>query len=210
MGRFIDALRERKMLDNTLILFLSDNGANAESGPNGRLEGAVPGSANSVVFEGQSWATLSNTPLRRYKHYNHEGGIATPLIVHWPDRIKTPGELRKQSGHLVDIMATCVDVAGATYPAEFKGKPILPMEGKSLLPALDNRSIQRERCTGSTRATRPSAWATGSWSAWGAVDLGNSTIWRPIARNYTTWPRPSRNWHKSWPRTGTPGLSGRT
>ncbi len=144
VGRFIDALRERKMLDNTLILFLSDNGANAESGPNGRLEGAVPGSANSVVFEGQSWATLSNTPLRRYKHYNHEGGIATPLIVHWPDRIKTPGELRKQSGHLVDIMATCVDVAGATYPAEFKGKPILPMEGKSLLPALDNRSIQRE------------------------------------------------------------------
>ena len=144
VGRLVDALRERKVLDNTLILFLSDNGANAESGPNGRLEGAILGSANSVVFEGQSWATLSNTPFRRYKHFNHEGGIATPLIAYWPDRIKTPGELRKQPGHLVDIMATCVNVAGATYPAEFKGKPILPMEGKSLLPALDNKPISRE------------------------------------------------------------------
>ena len=144
VGRFVDALRERKVLDNTLILFLSDNGANAESGPNGRLEGDVPGATQSVVFEGQSWATLSNTPLRRYKHFNHEGGIATPLIVHWPERVKTPGELRKQPGHLVDIMATCVDVAGANYPTEFRGQPILPMEGKSLLPALDNKPIQRD------------------------------------------------------------------
>ena len=144
VGRLIDALRDRGVLDNTLVLFLSDNGANAESGPNGRLEGKVPGSAHSVVFEGQSWATLSNTPLRRYKHYNHEGGISTPLIVHWPARIKTPGELRQQPGHLIDIMATCVDVAGAKYPAEFKGQPIQPMEGKSLLPALENRPIERD------------------------------------------------------------------
>jgi arylsulfatase len=144
VGRFVTALRERKVLDNTLILFLSDNGANAESGPNGRLEGNVPGATKSVVFEGQSWATLSNTPLRRYKHFNHEGGIATPLIVHWPEHVKTPGRLRKQPGHLVDIMATCVDVAGAKYPAEFRGQPILPMEGKSLMPALDNRPIQRD------------------------------------------------------------------
>ena len=135
---------ERKVLDNTLILFLSDNGANAESGPNGRLEGSQPGATQSVVFEGQSWATLSNTPLRRYKHFNHEGGIATPLIVHWPQRVKTPGELRKQPGHVVDIMATCVDVAGAKYPTEFHGQPIQPMEGKSLLPALDDKPIQRD------------------------------------------------------------------
>ncbi|MGO9109389.1 MAG: arylsulfatase [Thermoguttaceae bacterium] len=144
VGRFVDALRERKVLDDTLILFLSDNGANAESGPNGRLEGKVPGATQSVVFEGQSWATLSNTPLRRYKHFNHEGGIATPLIVHWPERIKTPGELRKQPGHVVDIMATCVDAAGASYPAESHGRPIQPMEGKSLVPALDNKPIQRD------------------------------------------------------------------
>jgi arylsulfatase A-like enzyme len=144
VGRLVAALRDRKELDNTMVLFLSDNGANAESGPNGRLKGEPPGAAQSEVFEGQSWATLSNTPLRRYKHFNHEGGIATPLIVHWPQRIKTPGELRKQPGHLIDIMATCVDVSGAAYPREFEGKPILPMEGKSLVPALDNRPIPRD------------------------------------------------------------------
>jgi arylsulfatase len=144
VGRFVDALRQRGVLDNTLILFLSDNGANAESGPNGRLEGRSPGSTDSTVFEGQSWATLSNTPLRRYKHFNHEGGISTPLIVHWPEQIKTPGELRHQPGHLVDIMATCVEVAGAKYPAEFRGKPIEPMEGRSLLPALENKPIERD------------------------------------------------------------------
>ena len=144
VGRLVAALKDRGELDNTLILFLSDNGGNAESGPNGKLNGDPPGSAQSDVFCGQSWATLENTPLRRYKHYNHEGGIATPLIVHWPARINARGELRHQPGHLVDIMATCVDVAGAKYPAEFQGKPIQPMEGKSLVPALDNQPIQRD------------------------------------------------------------------
>lgn len=144
VGRFVDALRQRGVLDDTLILFLSDNGANAESGPKGRLEGNPPGAARSTVFEGQSWATLSNTPLRRYKHFNHEGGISTPLIVHWPQHVKTPGELRQQPGHLVDIMATCVDAGRAKYPAEFHGKPIEPMEGKSLLPALENKPIERD------------------------------------------------------------------
>src|SRR6476469_624735 len=123
---------------------MSDNGGNAESGPNGRTEGTPLGSVKSTVFCGQSWATLSNTPLRRYKHFNHEGGIATPLIVHWPAQIKTPGELRQQPGHVVDIMATCVDVAGANYPAQFKGQPIPPMEGRSLLPAFSNQPIQRD------------------------------------------------------------------
>lgn len=136
VGRFVTALKERGVLDNTLILFLSDNGGNAESGPNGRLEGDPPGGPKSTVFEGKSWATLSNTPFRRYKHFNHEGGIATPLIVHWPARITQPGQLRTQVGHVIDLMATCVDVAGAKYPAELDGKPILPMEGRSLLPAI--------------------------------------------------------------------------
>jgi arylsulfatase A-like enzyme len=144
VGRLVAALNDRGELDNTLILFLSDNGANAESGPKGRLEGKNPGSAGSIVFEGQSWATLSNTPLRRYKHYNHEGGIATPLIVHWPARISAKNEYRQQPGHVVDIMATCVDVAGAKYPSEFNGKSIPPMEGRSLVPAFDDKPIQRD------------------------------------------------------------------
>jgi arylsulfatase len=144
VGRLVNTLRQRGELDNTLLFFLSDNGANAESGPNGRREGAHPGATGSTVFEGQSWATLSNTPLRRYKHFNHEGGIATPLIVHWPAQIKTPGELRSQPGHLIDLMATCVDVAGAAYPKEFKGQAIQPMEGKSLVPAFSNLPIERD------------------------------------------------------------------
>jgi len=144
VGRLVSALKERGVLDNTLILFMSDNGGNAESGPSGKLIGEHPGDAASDVFCGQSWATLENTPFRRYKHYNHEGGIATPLIVHWPAKIKDGGALRQQPGHLIDIMATCVDVSGATYPAEFKGHAIQPMEGRSLVPAFDNKPVERE------------------------------------------------------------------
>jgi arylsulfatase len=144
VGRLVEALRQRGALDNTLIFFLSDNGGNAESGPNGRYEGQSPGSADSTIYCGQSWATLENTPFRRYKHYNHEGGIATPLLAHWPARITGGGQLRTQPGHLIDIMPTCVELAGATYPKEFKGKPILQMEGRSLVPAFDNQPIQRD------------------------------------------------------------------
>ena len=140
----MEALRQRGALDNTLILFLSDNGGNAEAGPEGRYVGQQPGSEDSNIFCGQSWATLENTPFRRYKHYNHEGGISTPLIAHWPARVSNGGPLRSQPGHLIDIMATCVDVSGATYPKEFKGRAVLPMEGRSLVPAFDDKPIRRE------------------------------------------------------------------
>lgn len=112
VGRFIEALRQRDVLDNTLILFLSDNGSNGESGPHGRLNGEVPGSVASDVFCGQSWATLENTPFRRYKHHNHEGGIATPPIAYWPGGIQAKGEFRSQPGHLIDIMAPPSGKAG--------------------------------------------------------------------------------------------------
>ena len=144
VGRLVEALKERGMFENTLIFLMSDNGGNAESGPNGRLEGGHPGAAYSTVFCGKSWATLENTPFRRYKHFNHEGGVATPLIVHWPVGISARGEFRQQPGHLIDIMATCVDVAGAKYPGEFRGLPIPPMEGQSLVPAFENKPVQRD------------------------------------------------------------------
>jgi arylsulfatase len=144
VGRLVEGLEKRGVLDNTLILFLSDNGGNAESGPTGTLKGEPPGAAGSTVFCGQSWATLQNTPFRRYKHYNHEGGISTPLIAHWPAGIAAKGELRHQPGHLIDIMATCSDVGGAPYPKEASGRPILPMEGRSLAPAFANKAIQRD------------------------------------------------------------------
>ena len=84
VGTLVEGLKERGVLDNTLIMLLCDNGGNAEAGPRGRLEGDEPGGPKSTVFLGQSWATLANTPFRRYKHFTHEGGISTPLIVHWP------------------------------------------------------------------------------------------------------------------------------
>jgi arylsulfatase A-like enzyme len=143
VGVLVDALKKRGEFDNTLIFFLSDNGGNAESGPKGRSEGD-PAKAGSTWFCGQSWAGLENTPFRFYKHFNHEGGISTPLIAHWPAGIKTPGEFRRQPGHLIDIMATVADVGSATYPKEFKGHAIPPMEGRSLVPAFGNQAIERD------------------------------------------------------------------
>jgi arylsulfatase A-like enzyme len=90
------------------------------------------------------WANASNTPFKLYKHWVHEGGISTPLIVHWPQGIKSKNELRSQPGHLIDIMATCVDAAGADNPHEYNGNQIIPMEGRSLLPAFENKPIDRE------------------------------------------------------------------
>jgi arylsulfatase len=146
IGKLVDHLKKRGVLDNTLILFLSDNGGNAESGPKGRYEGNRPGGPGSTVFLGQSWATLANTPFRRYKHFTHEGGISTPLIAHWPKGIpaERDGKLEKQPGHLVDLMATIVDITGAKYPTEYKGNKIQPMEGVSLVPAFAGKPLDRK------------------------------------------------------------------
>ena len=76
----------------------------------------MPGPADTYIGYGKGWANVSNTPFREYKHWVHEGGISTPLIAHWPAGIKRGGELEHQPGHLIDIMATCVDLAGADYP----------------------------------------------------------------------------------------------
>jgi len=107
-------------------------------------KGVMAGPADSWVAYGEEWANVSNTPFRLYKHWTHEGGIATPLIVHWPKGIKTKGQLRTQPGHLIDIMATCIDIAGIKYPKQFHGYEILPFEGKSLKPAFSNKPVRRE------------------------------------------------------------------
>jgi arylsulfatase len=143
VGDLVAGLKQRGILENTLILFMSDNGGNAESGPKGRTVGD-PSKGGSDWFCGMSWAFVENTPFRLFKHFNHEGGIATPLIAHWPAGIAAKGEWRTQPAHLIDIMATCVEVGGATYPKEFKGRPILPMEGKSLTGAFASKPVGRE------------------------------------------------------------------
>jgi arylsulfatase len=108
-------------------------------------KGAMAGGADTAIGYGRGWATVSNTPFREYKHWTHEGGISTPLIVHWPDGVTRHGELESTPGHLIDLMATAVDVADASYPQTFHdGQPIKPMEGTSLLPLFAGQSIQRE------------------------------------------------------------------
>jgi arylsulfatase len=98
----------------------------------------MPGPATTYIAYGRNWANVSNTPFREYKSRNHEGGISTPLIAHWPKGIHAKNELRHQPGHLIDIMATCVDLAGAHYPETYQGHEILPMEGESLAGTFDS------------------------------------------------------------------------
>jgi arylsulfatase len=172
IGRLLADLRASGQLDNTLIFFMSDNGACAEWEPFGfeiaptdnpqpgtginqgtqglpnklyqGAELARMGQPGSRPSYGSGWANACNTPWRLYKHYDHEGGISTPLIAHWPAGIQAKGEFRTQVGHLIDLMATCVDVSGARYPAEFNGSKILPPEGLSLVPAFAGRPLERE------------------------------------------------------------------
>jgi arylsulfatase A-like enzyme len=125
---------------------------------------AMPGPADTYVAYGRGWANVSDTPFREYKHWVHEGGIATPLIVHWPKGIPEVlhNQLVTQPGHLVDLMATCVDVASAAYPTEKGGEKIQPMEGVSLLPALTGKPLDRAQpiCWEheSNRAIRDGQW----------------------------------------------------
>lgn len=117
-----------------------------------------PGPADTYVAYGRGWATVSNTPFREYKHWVHEGGISTPLIVHWPRGVTAPGSLCRQPGHLIDIMATCTDVSGAPYPPE-----ATPLEGRSLLPALAGQTIDRDALYWEHEGNR--AIRVGDWKA---------------------------------------------
>jgi len=101
-----------------------------------------PGPDNTYPLYDKGWANVSNTPFRFYKHWIHEGGISTPLIVHWPDGIGTKGRITGQLGQLPDIMATIVDAAGADYPEMFNNNEIHPMEGVSLIPAFDGEEFE--------------------------------------------------------------------
>lgn len=108
-------------------------------------KGAMAGAADTFIGYGRGWATVSNTPFREYKHWTHEGGVSTPLIVHWPARVSRRGALETTPGHLIDLMATAVDVSGASYPSEYHdGQAIKPMEGKSLVPAFLGEKLDRE------------------------------------------------------------------
>ncbi len=170
IGRVVDRLRAAGKLDDTLILFLSDNGGCAEEvqpafGPillKGKAAAEKTWDGETVVFHndpnrmpcdeatyqsyGVPWANLSNTPFRLYKHWVHEGGISSPFVAHWPNGIKEPGVIRHAPAQLPDIMATAVDLAGANYPQERQGRPVKALEGFSLRDALNGAAYGRESC----------------------------------------------------------------
>ncbi|MGB6041611.1 MAG: arylsulfatase, partial [Pirellulales bacterium] len=164
VGRIVDKLAELNLQDDTLILFLSDNGASPERpgapgfdrvsetrdgrkctyfGDDDYKKTIMPGSDVTHAGIGQRWANVANAPFRFWKGHGFEGGICTPLVVHWPNGLQTqPGQITDQPGHVIDFMPTFLELANVTYPNEFQGHPLVPLDGKSLLPIL--RGQQRD------------------------------------------------------------------
>ncbi len=147
IGRLVEHLKGKGILDNTVIIFLSDNGCSAE--PEDQIFGYQWGtntrwnysewrrnSARQGASQGMVWAVSSNSPYKWYKKFTHEGGISTPLIVHWPEGIKTPGSIDNKTGHIVDIMATCIELSGAEYPVKRNNVPVRKYRGISLVKNL--------------------------------------------------------------------------
>ena len=139
IGRVLNKLDELGETDNTVILFLSDNGGCA--GQAHFTPTIPPGPLESYRSVDPPWANASNTPFRKYKAWDHEGGICTPFIAHWPGVIQNGGSLTHRMGHIIDIMATFVDITGAEYPSSYNDSRVLPMEGTSLLPAFEGKQI---------------------------------------------------------------------
>ncbi len=139
IGKLTAFLQKSGQLDNTLIFFLSDNGGEAESGPFGQFEfenlGQYGKGGNKY---GKGWATLSNTPFREYKHFTHQGGVQSPLIVYWPAGIdgKMRNRILSQNAYLPDLVETCLEVAGASRPQKKEGKPVPRGDGVSLVKVL--------------------------------------------------------------------------
>ena len=142
IGRVLDAIAARGELDNTLILFLSDNGGCAEF--RHQTPEVPPGPAHGYHTCDPPWANAQNTPWRKYKRYDHEGGIATPCIAHWPARI-APNTQSDAVAHIIDLMPTALELSGATYPTENHGERVPPLEGQSLLPLLDGGAGDADR-----------------------------------------------------------------
>lgn len=147
IGRILDQLKAMNAQDNTLILFASDNGASAEImvRHGGHDPAAAPGSAASYLCLGPGFSSASNTPFRRHKTWVHEGGIATPLIAHWPAGIGARGELRRTPAHVIDFVPTALELAGLPVPTEWQGEARPALPGKSLKPAFAaNVAVERD------------------------------------------------------------------
>jgi arylsulfatase len=225
VGRIVDALRRTGQEQNTLILFMADNGGCAEElGPKaaglhiparthdgrsvrvGNIPGVMPGPEDTYQSYGIPWANASNTPFRLYKHWVHEGGISSPLIAYWPGKTKA-GSITHEPGHLIDVMSTCLDVAGAAYPKEQSGHRITPLEGTSLLATLNGGKLNRRNPMfwehEGNRAVRDGRWKLvsmfpGKWELFDleadrseTTDLANKHSDRAarMAAEYEKWAR---------------------
>jgi arylsulfatase len=137
IGRVLDQIRTMKSMDNTIVLFLSDNGASAEMmvRGDGHDPEAAPGSAGTFLSLGPGWSSACNSPFRRHKTWVHEGGVSTPFIVCWPKGITAKGELRTTPGHVIDIVPTLLEAVGSKVPDKWDGQPVPPAPGRSLVPA---------------------------------------------------------------------------
>lgn len=213
IGRIIAELKKEGLYDNTIILFMQDNGACAETigaGPtkpsapdpsklvplkkdeiqylnkplitrDGRVvmqgDAVMAGPADTYVAYLKQWANVSNTPFRLYKHWVHEGGISTPLIVHWTNGIAARGVIRKQVGHFIDLMPTICQLAGSSYPADFKGNKITPEAGISLVPTFTNKPVSRDAlywehemnravCMGKWKLVNTAEMSDGGYGTW--------------------------------------------
>jgi arylsulfatase len=140
VGRVLDQLKAMGAFDNTIVFFASDNGASAEQiiRGDGHDPAAPPGSGKTFLCLGPGWSTAANTPFRLHKSWVHEGGISSPLIVHWPAGIRDHGQLRHTPSHLVDLLPTLLDLAGAGRPGDWNGATPPPLPGRSLVPAFAN------------------------------------------------------------------------
>ena len=163
VGRLIDYLEQTGELDNTLIVWLSDNGASGEGGPNGSINENkffngvmdemkdnlakldVLGSPETYNHYSTGWAMAFNTPCKMFKRHTWEGGVADPMIVHWPAGIKARGELRDQYAHCSDVVPTVYECLGIEPPEEVKGYTQWPLEGTSFRYSFDNAAAKTQK-----------------------------------------------------------------
>jgi arylsulfatase A-like enzyme len=180
IGRVLAQIRAMGALENTVIFFLSDNGASAEMmvRGDGHDREAICGTAATFLSLGPGWSTMANTPFRRHKTWTHEGGIATPLIVHWPRGISASGELRRFPGHVVDLLPTILELAGAARPETWNGQSVPRSPGKSLIPTFATDSAAGNDSYWwlheGNRALRLGRWkivASGKTNSWELYDL---------------------------------------
>ena len=194
VGRVLDALKETGAERDTIVFFLSDNGASDtaagaldKNGRTWRSDGTPtragnrpdirPGPADTFVTAGPAWANVSNAPFRNHKRSAYEGGIASPLIVRWPTGIAKGGGITGEHSHITDITATILEAAGAAYPGEYDGRKIAPIEGRSLLPLLreGKREGHSHLCWSISghRAVREGGWklVAAPDKAWELYDL---------------------------------------